>query len=179
MIFYTSDLHFGHEACLHYDNRPFKTIEENDSQIISNWNKKVSQKDEVYILGDISWYSQDKTISILNSLNGKKHLIKGNHDRVSPELRKCFDTIAPYKEIKDSGHNVILCHFPIASFNRHFYGSIHLYGHVHNSHEENYFAHYAKMMNAIDIPFKVCNVGCMHWGYSPVSLDEIKLKIGG
>ena len=64
MNFYISDLHFGHKNALSFDNRPFTTIEEHDNLIINNWNEVVNIDDDVYILGDISWYNVSKTIEI-------------------------------------------------------------------------------------------------------------------
>lgn len=50
----------------------------------SNWNKVVSPEDHVVVPGDISWamgFSEAvKDFSFLNSLNGTKYILKGNHD---------------------------------------------------------------------------------------------------
>lgn len=54
MNYFISDLHFGHKNCLSFDNRPFKSIEENDETIIKNWNNTVKIDDDIYLLGDIS-----------------------------------------------------------------------------------------------------------------------------
>ena len=62
MIFFTSDLHLGHENCIRLCNRPFSSIEEMDETLIENWNRKITGKDTVYILGDliyISWWLYD------------------------------------------------------------------------------------------------------------------------
>ena len=80
MNYFISDLHLGHKNCLKFDNRPFNTIEEQNDFIIKNWNKTITNLDDVYILGDISWYDANKTIDIFSRLNGRLHLIKGNHD---------------------------------------------------------------------------------------------------
>ena len=76
-IFFSSDLHFGHSNVLFkYDKRPFSSLEEQDEEIINRWNKKVSKDDTVYVLGDISFYDDEKTYEILKRLNGKmKHSI--------------------------------------------------------------------------------------------------------
>lgn len=174
--FYIADLHFGHKNILAYDNRQFLTVDEMDKALIRNWNSVVTQNDIVYILGDISWHNYKETISIMNQLNGTKILIKGNHDKLNQELKCCFDYICDYKEIKDNGRDVVLCHYPIPCFNKHFYGAFHLYGHVHNSFEANMIEHFKKEM--IDLYDKKCNmfnVGCMmpYMSYTPRTLDEI------
>ena len=95
-VFFTSDLHFGHKNIIRFDNRPFFSVEEMDKTLIENWNRKVSEDDTVYILGDISWYNDEKTTEIFAGLNGHKILIKGNHDRVHGKVRKVFEEITDY-----------------------------------------------------------------------------------
>lgn len=60
--YYISDLHFGHKNVLAYDNREFSSIEEHDKALIDNWNSVVGTDDDVWVLGDISWYPPMKTI---------------------------------------------------------------------------------------------------------------------
>ena len=80
-IFFTSDLHFGHEGIIRMCNRPFQTLEEMDETLIKNWNSLAKPKDKVYVLGDFfMYYKKPKLREILNRLNGTKILIKGNHD---------------------------------------------------------------------------------------------------
>ena len=139
--YFIADTHFGHENALAFDNRPFKTIEEHDRALIDNWNRAVGREDEVFILGDISWYNATKTIEIMKSLNGILHLIVGNHDKKilkNRELQSLFAEITDYKELELSkGVGAVLCHYPIPCFNHHYYGWVHLYGHVHKSFEWN------------------------------------------
>lgn len=56
--FYIADTHFGHKNILHYDNRPFFTVEEMNNQLADNWQMRVTPNDMVYILGDFCWGSQ-------------------------------------------------------------------------------------------------------------------------
>lgn len=173
-IYFTADLHFGHKNVLKYDNRPFQTIEEMDAEIIRRWNNKVKPEDTVYILGDISWYKPDKTIELINQLNGTLYLVKGNHDRISPQLRKCFKGVFEYgTEIKVDGQFVVLSHYPIPYFNRRFHGAYMLYGHVHNSPEWESTKRFKKEIEATGVPCNMYNVGCMIWDYKPVTLQEI------
>lgn len=178
--YFISDLHFGHKNALAFDNRPFTDIETHDKAIIDNWNNTVSIDDDVYILGDISWYNATKTIEIFKSLNGQKHLIKGNHDKKllrNAPLRNEFVEIVDYKELDlGNGKGIVLCHYPMPCFKNHFYGWYHLYGHVHTSFEYNMMENIKKQMNELyDKPCNMFNVGCMAPGinYTPKTLEEI------
>ena len=180
MNYFISDLHFGHVNCLGFDNRPFKTIDEHDKALIENWNNTVGCDDDVYILGDISWYNATQTIEIFKQLNGNKHWILGNHDGKllkNRELRDLFVEIRDYKEITlDNGKGIVLSHYPIVCFKNHFYGWYHLYGHVHISFEENMVQNFKRQMTELyDKPLNMWNVGCMmpYMNFQPRTLEEI------
>ena len=68
---YISDLHFGH-AILNdaMDNRGFASVDEMNEYMINKWNEKVSDIDEVYVLGDFSVIFAKKTNEILDRLKG-------------------------------------------------------------------------------------------------------------
>jgi len=177
---FTADLHFGHHNCLAYDNREFPSIEAHDEALIERWNEAVGIDDDVWILGDISWYPAMKTISIFERLNGTKHLCIGNHDKKllrNKDVRALFTEIVDYKEIDlGDGTGIILCHYPIPCFNKHFHNWIHLYGHVHSSFEWNMMrAVKYEMEELYDKPCRMYNVGCMIPGmdFTPRTLKEI------
>ena len=100
MNYYISDLHFGHKNIIAFDNRPFKTVEEMDEVLISNWNQTVSEGDHVYILGDLCWGKAKDWPAVLERLSGNKHLIRGNHDiplPMQPAVRRYFaDVTDPF-----------------------------------------------------------------------------------
>lgn len=178
--FYISDLHFGHVNCLGFDNRPFKNIEEHDNELIKRWNESVGIDDEVWILGDISWYNATKTIEIFKQLNGIKHLCIGNHDKKllkNKDVRNLFVEIVDYKEIQlNDKVGVVLCHYPIPCYNHHYYGWYHLYGHVHCSFEWNMMQRVQYEMKSLyDKDSNMYNVGCMmtYMDYTPRTLEEI------
>lgn len=54
MLFFTSDLHFGHEKIIKACRRPFSSVEEMNGKLVENWNATVGAQDEVYILGDFA-----------------------------------------------------------------------------------------------------------------------------
>ena len=177
--FYIADLHFGHANVLKFDNRPWVKIEDHDAALIKNWNDTVGFDDDVYILGDFSWYNVTKTIEIFKQLNGRKHLIIGNHDLKllkNQDIRALFVEIEYYKEISDGNNYIILSHYPIPCFNKHYYGSIHLYGHVHNSFEWNMMESVKREMTELySKPCRMFNVGAMisYINYTPRTLSEI------
>lgn len=77
--FLISDTHFGHP--LMAGLRGFSSIDEMDHAFISNWNRVVDEDDEVWHLGDVYICSDKRATEILNQLNGRKHLVLGNHDK--------------------------------------------------------------------------------------------------
>ena len=180
MIFYIADWHYNHANILSYDNRPFKTVEEMDAALVERWNATVTSADTVYVLGDMFWGGETKAVPVLDSLNGKKILIKGNHDRCkNTEFRKRFDQISGYLEITDGDRHVVLCHYPMPCFKNHFHGWYHLYGHVHNSFEANMMEHDRMLLE--DLYCRKCNMfnvgAMMPWmDCTPRTLDEIERR---
>lgn len=173
-VFFTSDLHFSHKNIIRFDNRPFTSVEEMNETLIRNWNRKVKKDDLVYILGDISWGNDEETCAIFARLNGRKVLIKGNHDRVHGKIKNYFEEITDYKEITLPGNkHIALCHYPIVFFNRHHYGAFMFYGHVHNSHEWQMTENYKFELEQLDIRCNMFNVGTMVHNYEPVTFEEI------
>lgn len=180
--FYISDWHYGHKNVLGFDNRPFTSIEQMNEELIRRWNSVVSDGDLVYILGDMFWCTPKTAAPIMERLNGQKILVKGNHDRWhDSKFDKLFVKIDEYMEIEDEGRKVVLCHYPIPCFKNHFYGWIHLYGHVHNSFEWNMMEQQRFLMEELyDRQCNMINVGSMMpWmGYTPRTLDEILAGYG-
>lgn len=172
-ILFTSDLHFGHKNILKYDKRPFESVEEMDEELITRWNKKVEKDDTVYLLGDISWYDDEKTANILNQLNGTIILIKGNHDKLGPLVRKRFAQVHDYLELRMGKRRIVLCHYPVMCYNLHHHDGVMLYGHVHNSQDDVFMEKVIAMANSEGIPHLMFNVGCMKWNYEPVTLEEM------
>ena len=64
-----------------------------DEELIKRWNEKVSPEDEVYHLGDVGLISCAKLKIILERLNGKIYLIKGNHENAALDCVSRFQWI--------------------------------------------------------------------------------------
>lgn len=175
MNFYISDLHLDHKNVLKYDNRPFADSEQMQQAMIRNWNNAVSPTDSVYLLGDITW-KNTTGLGFLQQVKGKKYLILGNHDKPTGDLRNCFEWVKDYAVIKDGETEVVLFHYPIASWNGQFHGSVLLYGHVHNNFDYEAYQRYLGICDEMGIPHECYNVGCMmpYMDYTPRTLEEIR-----
>lgn len=180
-VFFTSDTHWGHENVIGFDKRPFKTVEEMDEELVRRWNAKVGKGDLVYVLGDMIWKTRNGDAEqLIKSLNGQIILIKGNHDRFLHNA-KAKNALAGVKDYDDicvkledgSSRRVILSHYYMPFYVGHRYQGIHLHGHSHNSEECLQEELIKRTLAANGFETRSYNVGCMHWNYEPVTLDEI------
>jgi len=69
-IFIISDTHFHRENIIKYYNRPFKSVEEMDKEMIKRWNNKVGKEDVILHLGDFALGSEKEVKELKGSLNG-------------------------------------------------------------------------------------------------------------
>lgn len=184
MNYYISDLHIGHNNVLQFDNRPFKDMDDMFNSLVTNWNNVVKDDDTVYILGDFIWYKESLWYDVVKHFNGKKVLVKGNHDPkdYSYRTKTLFTKIVDYLEIKDGGKSLILSHYPILFFKGDYKkDSYMLYGHVHNTKEAEYVREFRDVIRAEDkgvsgLPLgNLLHVGCMepYMNYTPRTLEEI------
>lgn len=189
MIYYTADLHFGCENS--YEGRTLET----DKLIVDNWNKKVTNADDVYILGDLAYFGNNErnsyACSMISQLKGNKHLALGNHDVKGVKdtrVAQLFTEIVPYKEILDyvdgETYRLVLQHYPIYCWNGCYKGYVHLYGHTHKNWDDELYQESLRILRekvearniacdkSMQKPYAY-NVGCMLWNYEPVTLKEI------
>jgi calcineurin-like phosphoesterase family protein len=133
-LFFTSDSHFGHFSIMKNCKRPFKSVEEMDEIIINNWNSVVGSGDLVYHLGDVAYRNSRSLTHYIERLNGRKVLIPGNHDIISPEIMTpgYFSAIfSGYHKMVFNGKTIVLCHYPMRSWEGSCHGTWHLHGHSH------------------------------------------------
>lgn len=183
MNYYISDLHLGHANIIRFDKRPFKTVDEMDRKLIENWNNTVGKNDTVYVLGDMVWGIAPAWGKYLEQLKGDIVLITGNHDLKSfpANLKRYFQDIKPYKEIRDGDSHVIMSHYPIPFYRRGYDPNFWmLYGHVHMTREYEYTEGLRRTLkksqqNDGDTCANFINVGCMTpWmDYTPRTLEQI------
>ena len=167
--YFTADPHFGHANMIRLASRPFSDVEEMDKVLVRNWNSTVKQEDEIYIIGDFSWYSDpEKVNSLLKKLNGRKFLITGNHDYFLKNKnfdRSQFVWIKSYAVIKHEGTKLVLFHYPIEEWDGFYRGSVHIHGHQHNGPEYN--------VKQQKLNLKRYDAGADANNYAPVSIDHI------
>jgi calcineurin-like phosphoesterase family protein len=161
-VWFTSDTHYGHSNIVrgvtNWRNvegeipveqvRDFSTVEDMNSLMIENINKNVSSSDWLIHLGDWSFGGYDKIQEFREQINCNNIvLILGNHDhhiqRDVPKFRKMFNHIAHYEELKitrtnEANNTLILCHYPIISWNQMHHGSFMLHGHQHLKGEKKF-----------------------------------------
>jgi calcineurin-like phosphoesterase family protein len=174
MIYFTADNHFCHGNIIGSCGRPFKNVEEMNRVMIEKWNSYVTDIDDIYILGDFLYKGNGRDANdILSKLKGKKYLIKGNHEKYLDDPKfndKAFQWVKDYHVLKlEGGRMIVLFHFPILSWAGSHHGSIHLYGHVHNSgiqHPE--YGEKLKLLGS-----NAFNVGVDVNDFYPVSIKQI------
>lgn len=118
MIWFTSDNHFFHSNILRLSKRPFSSLAQMHETMIKNWNDRVKPGELVYVIGDFSFANPKLTKRVMDQLNGKKILIKGNHDPAAHKaLQAGFDEVHEniFIWLSASGgkkYKVFLSHFP-------------------------------------------------------------------
>lgn len=188
-IYFSSDFHFGHANCIKYDNRPFKDVIHMNQTLVNNYNSCVPEDGICYILGDFGLQDFKTLQHILNSMNGDKILIIGNHDgNYNKMYRLGFKAVLHSAEMFISGERVTMSHYPLlkvktedttnmlgkgyvegdswggesrfAKYAIENRGQYHLHGHVHSHGQQ--------------ITDKQFNVGVMHNNYYPVSISRLE-----
>ena len=135
-VWFTSDCHFHHANIIKFCDRPYADVAEMNEKMVANWNAVVRPNDDVYIVGDLSFGRYKQIEEILKQLNGKLHLIYGNHDgviRKHEELQSYFVWCKDIAEIKYKKQRIVMCHYAMKVWNNSHRGAWHLYGHSHGT----------------------------------------------
>lgn len=168
MNLYISDTHFGHKNVIKFENRPFADIDEMDKVLMECWNSRVSSDDNVYIIGDFAYRNEKAAEWYLEKLKGHKHLIIGNHDRITLDNRKAmkyFESVEKMMHVTDGDKEICLCHYPLAEWYKSRHGSWHIFGHIHASVGDT-FEFMKTRKHAL-------NAGADINNYTPASIDEL------
>ena len=167
---FTADLHLGHANVIRYCDRPFADVDEMDRALVAGWNAVVADDDEVWVLGDLAMGPLAHSLEVAAELQGRKHLVIGNHDRpfhgkkVDEYEAAGFELHHGTVELVLPGGVVVhACHFPYVGdsgdLDRHVEdrpiddGGWLLHGHVHEKWRQR---------------GRMVNVGVDAWGGRPV-----------
>ena len=172
MLYFTADTHFGHSNIIDLCGRPFTDVGKMNYTLIENWNSCIENDDEIYILGDFTFNGDGiEANKLIQRLNGKKYMIRGNHDKFLED--ETFDEnnfvwikdyhVLDYKKIK-----IVLFHYPILEWRGYFKDAIHLYGHVHNCKKDP-----AQLKRLSVLGKRAINVGVDVNNFSPISIERI------
>lgn len=181
VIYFTSDQHFEHANIIKMCNRPFSYTAEMNYYLVSAWNSVVGRNDTVYHLGDFTLKGKNYAKYFFSELNGKIKVLSNPWHHDSGWITKTNDYVSKsghkveilppmvvleFSEYGSNGYDqaVVLCHYPIAQWDRKHYGSWHLHGHSHGNYvyPENTFAY---------------DVGVDNNEFKPVSLDNIVITM--
>ncbi|MEY5098746.1 MAG: hypothetical protein RJA36_1465 [Pseudomonadota bacterium] len=157
-VFFTADTHFGHEALVRHGYRQFRDAAEVDALICHRWNLRVGPEDDVWHLGDFTMHGAEIAAKYLARVNGRIHLIWGNHDRNSVRKLPHWKSSTFAAEIRVDGQKLVLCHYAMEVWNNCHHGSLMLHGHSHGGLQDN---------------SQRCDVGVDCWNFQPVTLAEI------
>jgi calcineurin-like phosphoesterase family protein len=173
-IYFISDTEFNHTNIIKYCNRPFKTVEEMDEKLIDNWNNIVESDDIVFHLGDFCYGNSIKAQKYFSRLNGHINILANifHHDSSWMKTGEFFHSISGLVILLSPIHVInvpniprkviVLCHYPIYTWDRKHYLSWHLYGHTHD-----------KSSDKFDYGQLSMNVCADHINFTPVSLEEV------
>ncbi|HEY7576342.1 MAG TPA: metallophosphoesterase family protein [Acetobacteraceae bacterium] len=163
-VLFTSDHHFGHGAARSFYRRPFASAAEMHEAMVERWNAVVQPGDEVWHLGDFAVRrSAQQVQSLLEVLNGHKHLLVGNNDDVAVTGCGAWQSVQTYAELVLDGVRLVLCHYPFRTWRGMARGAIDLHGHSHGKLKP--------------LPHQF-DVGVDVWGFRPVHLAEVLAKDG-
>ena len=146
-----------------------------NEKIITRWNSRITKDDDVYVLGDLVMGGVEN-VELLKQLNGKIHIIYGNHD--GPKKREAYSELENVVEcgwanmIKYKKYNFYLSHYPTITDNEDI-GEIvspkecviNLFGHTHQ------FDDFYDTNDGYN--FRMYHVGVDSHDCFPVPIDEV------
>ena len=190
-------LHYGHNPNWEipiWKRRGFNSSEAHDEGIIENWNSKATEKTTGFLLGDVmfGYGGEEKFKNLITRLNFKRiFIMSGNHTagwkqtfesvkdnifyvggKIAREVQglpiKEVIFVPNYLEAYVNGQPIVMCHYPIVSWNGHGKGAWMLHSHCHGSL-------YGTKIGNLLYKAKITDVGVERHP-SPISFGEIKSK---
>ena len=168
-IWLTSDWHFGHDRDFVWKARGFASVEDMNEHIIAVHNAMVKPEDDVYVLGDLMLGDSEKGIECIKRMNGKLHIVWGNHDTDNRKIKYALlPSVVENSHVivlKYKKHHFYMSHYPTLTGNLEKESltqmTLNLFGHTHQA--DNFYT---------DLPY-MYHVGVDSHKCFPVNLDDI------
>jgi calcineurin-like phosphoesterase family protein len=183
--FFYADPHFGHKEIIEYERRPFADRNEMNAELMWRYNAVVEPEHTCLWAGDAFLKMDPEEFqAILASLNGKKILILGNHDRSAKRMAELGFVVADGEVVLSMGGRAVrVSHYPYwtgdadrhgredkeltpaqieryqAKYPCRRKGEVLLHGHIHGNRRRN---------------GNMINIGVDAWAYAPVSWAEVE-----
>lgn len=147
-IFFSSDLHFGHNNVISFCKRPFSNVKEMEYVLIENFNKNIGEDDILFLLGDVFWFNNSRDIKrVFNKLHCKNiYIVPGNHDdfqgyhRLEKDrVEICQDIVCLFLVRNNNIWELWLSHYPMMTWPHRETNKqcLNLFGHIHSSPARN------------------------------------------
>ena len=170
--YFYGDPHLGHPMMA--EKRGFENSFYMDRHLIEKYKETgITDKDEVYFMGDVSFRKPPRYVNeVLSQLRGKKFLIIGNHDKATLKCEHHFKWMSPLHELKFRDEDlkrkmrITLCHYCMRVWPASHHGAWHVCAHSHGN-------------LSVALPGNiegglVLDSGCDNFGLAPVSYEVIK-----
>lgn len=165
--YFAADHHFYHSNILTFTKkdgvtklRQFDSVEHMNRHMVVQHNSVVRPQDTVYFLGDFMLSSSaQKLLDIVPLLNGRKILVKGNHD-----IQKLSTYAQVFSDVRaiHGLDGIVMSHVPLhpASLTR---WGVNVHGHLHDQ-------------TLPDPKYYCVSMECLE-DYTPISLAQLKINI--
>jgi calcineurin-like phosphoesterase family protein len=180
-------------GCLHLDHDPswkiplwsargFKNVKDQNDSLLRRWISKADENTVGFLLGDNAFGVNASSVleTFIKTIPFKElYLMPGNHHAGWKQLlansqngvwdlgHKKVYFIPNYLEIIVNNQSIVLCHYPIFSWNGQGGGSWMLYSHVHGSLQRS------ELGRTYQITGKNCEVSVETCSY-PVTLEDLQ-----
>jgi calcineurin-like phosphoesterase family protein len=134
---FTSDQHYGHANIIELANRPYRSVDHMNEELIRRHNARVEAAGgddvDVYMLGDFAHHAHPRKVKeCWHALRGRLHLTPGEHDK-APTLQ--LPWASPPEKIRTvwiGKQRIELCHYALRTWaGLHRHQALHFYGHSH------------------------------------------------
>lgn len=197
MLYFTGDTHFGHENIIRFCERPYRSAEEMDADLIRRWQATVGDDDDVYHIGDFTLLDYRTFTEYARELTGQIHIVPGSHDtrwlHVWNERITWLDEDTQATSVKNvksaSGHQVLV-YPPLVSMLKESYKDLmdeeeapptivlcHYAMRTWDRSHYNSWHLYGHSHGELPSIGMSMDVGVDVWDYKPISLPQVAEKM--